>query len=166
MKKLFLLLMLFITLISYAEVQSLYLADGNKFEVYFSDDNGKFDESLETIESKIFADLDKDILTLILRFKNIEKRLWTDKVKVIADNGYMIEAETPFFEEKLTDVEYGEVGTISFNKLGLDILKNISKSEKVEVIFEGEFGVVKKLLTKEEKQRLYNTVINFENDSF
>ena len=164
MKKiLFLILGLFNFIISYSEYQYMTFFNMNEGvgKVIFSDNKEKFLNNLSNITPYILVD--KNLGNVLgIDFKNIEKRIYTDELKVILDGNIVVNAEVYSREEQLTDIHYGEIVTLTFKNNGLDILNKIAKSKKVEIEFKSDLGKVTVFLTNQEKEILNNTIKEYE----
>lgn len=158
-KLLFLILLLFNFIISYSEYQYMTFFNVNEGigKVVFSDNKEKFLNNLSNITPYIFVDRNLGNV-LGIDFKNIEKRIYTDELKVIADGNIAINAEVYSRKEQLTDIHYGEIVTLTFKNNGLDILTKIAESKKIEIIFKSELGEVRNFLTDQEKEILAHTI--------
>ena len=162
-KLLFLILGLFNFIISYSEYQYMTFFNMNEGvgKVIFSDNKEKFLNNLSNITPYILVD--KNLGNVLgIDFKNIEKRIYTDELKVILDGNIVINAEVYSREEQLTDIHYGEIVTLTFKNNGLDILNKIAKSKKVEIEFKSDLGKVIVFLTNQEKEILNNTIKEYE----
>ena len=158
-KLLFLILGLFNFIISYSEYQYMTFFNMNEGvgKVIFSDNKEKFLNNLSNITPYILVD--KNLGNVLgIDFKNIEKRIYTDELKVILDGNIVVNAEVYSREEQLTDIHYGEIVTLTFKNNGLDILNKIAKSKKVEIEFKSDLGKVTVFLTNQEKEILNNTI--------
>ena len=164
MKKiLFLILGLFNFIISYSEYQYMTFFNMNEGvgKVIFSDNKEKFLNNLSNITPYILVDKNLENV-LGIDFKNIEKRIYTDELKVILDGNIVVNAEVYSREEQLTDIHYGEIVTLTFKNNGLDILNKIAKSKKVKIEFKSDLGKVTVFLTNQEKEILNNTIKEYE----
>lgn len=162
-KLLFLILGLFNFIISYSEYQYMTFFNMNEGvgKVIFSDNKEKFLNNLSNITPYILVD--KNLGNVLgIDFKNIEKRIYTDELKVILDGNIVVNAEVYSREEQLTDIHYGEIVTLTFKNNGLDILNKIAKSKKVEIEFKSDLGKVIVFLTNQEKEILNNTIKEYE----
>lgn len=162
-KLLFLILGLFNFIISYSEYQYMTFFNMNEGvgKVIFSDNKEKFLNNLSNITPYILVD--KNLGNVLgIDFKNIEKRIYTDELKVILDGNIVVNAEVYSREEQLTDIHYGEIVTLTFKNNGLDILNKIAKSKKVEIEFKSDLGKVTVFLTNQEKEILNNTIKEYE----
>lgn len=162
-KLLFLILGLFNFIISYSEYQYITFFNMNEGvgKVIFSDNKEKFLNNLSNITPYIL--MDKNLGNVLgIDFKNIEKRIYTDELKVILDGNIVVNAEVYSREEQLTDIHYGEIVTLTFKNNGLDILNKIAKSKKVEIEFKSDLGKVTVFLTNQEKEILNNTIKEYE----
>ena len=162
-KLLFLILGLFNFIISYSEYQYMTFFNMNEEvgKVIFSDNKEKFLNNLSNITPYILVD--KNLGNVLgIDFKNIEKRIYTDELKVILDGKIVVNAEVYSREEQLTDIHYGEIVTLTFKNNGLDILNKISKSKKVEIEFKSDLEKVIVFLTNQEKEILNNTIKEYE----
>ena len=162
-KLLFLILGLFNFIISYSEYQYMTFFNMNEGvgKVIFSDNKEKFLNNLSNITPYILVD--KNLGNVLgIDFKNIEKRIYTDELKVILDENIVVNAEVYSREEQLTDIHYGEIVTLTFKNNGLDILNKIAKSKKVEIEFKSDLGKVTVFLTNQEKEILNNTIKEYE----
>lgn len=162
-KLLFLILGLFNFIISYSEYQYMTFFNMNEGvgKVIFSDNKEKFLNNLSNITPYILVDKNLENV-LGIDFKNIEKRIYTDELKVILDGNIVVNAEVYSREEQLTDIHYGEIVTLTFKNNGLDILNKIAKSKKVEIEFKSDLGKVTVFLTNQEKEILNNTIKEYE----
>lgn len=162
-KLLFLILGLFNFIISYSEYQYMTFFNMNEGvgKVVFSDNKEKFLNNLSNITPYILVDKNWGNV-LGIDFKNIEKRIYTDELKVILDGNIVVNAEVYSREEQLTDIHYGEIVTLTFKNNGLDILNKIAKSKKVEIEFKSDLGKVTVFLTNQEKEILNNTIKEYE----
>lgn len=164
MKKiLFLILGLFNFIISYSEYQYMTFFNMNEGvgKVIFSDNKEIFLNNLSNITPYILVD--KNLGNVLgIDFKNIEKRIYTDELKVILDGNIVVNAEVYSREEQLTDIHYGEIVTLTFKNNGLDILNKIAKSKNVEIEFKSDLGKVTVFLTNQEKEILNNTIKEYE----
>ena len=130
-------------------------------KVIFSDNKEKFLNNLSNITPYILVD--KNLGNFLgIDFKNIEKRIYTDELKVILDGNIVVNAEVYSREEQLTDIHYGEIVTLTFKNNGLDILNKIAKSKKVKIEFKSDLGKVTVFLTNQEKEILNNTIKEYE----
>lgn len=162
-KLLFLILGLFNFIISYSEYQYMTFFNMNEGvgKVIFSDNKEKFLNNLSNITPYILVD--KNLGNVLgIDFKNIEKRIYTDELKVILDGNIVVNAEVYSREEQLTDIHYGEIVTLTFKNNGLDILNKIAKSKKVKIEFKSDLGKVTVFLTNQEKEILNNTIKEYE----
>lgn len=162
-KLLFLILGLFNFIISYSEYQYMTFFNMNEGvgKVIFSDNKEKFLNNLSNITPYILVD--KNLGNVLgIDFKNIEKRIYTDELKVILDGNIVVNAEVYSREEQLTDIHYGEIVTLTFKNNGLDILNKIVKSKKAEIEFKSDLGKVTVFLTNQEKEILNNTIKEYE----
>ena len=162
-KLLFLILGLFNFIISYSEYQYMTFFNMNEGvgKVIFSDNKEKILNNLSNITPYILVD--KNLGNVLgIDFKNIEKRIYTDELKVILDGNIVVNAEVYSREEQLTDIHYGEIVTLTFKNNGLDILNKIAKSKKVEIEFKSDLGKVTVFLTNQEKEILNNTIKEYE----
>lgn len=162
-KLLFLILGLFNFIISYSEYQYMTFFNMNEGvgKVIFSDNKEKFLNNLSNITPYILVD--KNLGNVLgIDFKNIEKRIYTDELKVILDGNIVVNAEVYSREEQLTDIHYGEIVTLTFKNNGLDILNKIAKSKNVEIEFKSDLGKVTVFLTNQEKEILNNTIKEYE----
>lgn len=162
-KLLFLILGLFNFIISYSEYQYMTFFNMNEGvgKVIFSDNKEKFLNNLSNITPYILVD--KNLGNVLgIDFKNIEKRIYTDELKVILDENIVVNAEVYSREEQLTDIHYGEIVTLTFKNNGLDILNKIAKSKKVKIEFKSDLGKVTVFLTNQEKEILNNTIKEYE----
>ena len=162
-KLLFLILGLFNFIISYSEYQYMTFFNMNEGvgKVIFSDNKEKFLNNLSNITPYILVD--KNLGNVLgIDFKNIEKRIYTDELKVILDGNIVVNAEVYSREEQLTDIHYGEIVTLTFKNNWLDILNKIAKSKKVEIEFKSDLGKVTVFLTNQEKEILNNTIKEYE----
>lgn len=160
---LFLILGLFNFIISYSEYQYMTFFNMNEGvgKVIFSDNKEKFLNNLSNITPYILVD--KNLGNVLgIDFKNIEKRIYTDELKVILDENIVVNAEVYSREEQLTDIHYGEIVTLTFKNNGLDILNKIAKSKKVKIEFKSDLGKVTVFLTNQEKEILNNTIKEYE----
>ena len=130
-------------------------------KVIFSDNKEKFLNNLSNITPYILVD--KNLGNFLgIDFKNIEKRIYTDELKVILDGNIVVNAEVYSREEQLTDIHYGEIVTLTFKNNGLDILNKIAKSKKVKIEFKSDLWKVTVFLTNQEKEILNNTIKEYE----
>ena len=162
-KLLFLILGLFNFIISYSGYQYMTFFNMNEGvgKVIFSDNKEKFLNNLSNITPYILVD--KNLGNVLgIDFKNIEKRIYTDELKVILDGNIVVNAEVYSREEQLTDIHYGEIVTLTFKNNGLDILNKIAKSKKVKIEFKSDLGKVTVFLTNQEKEILNNTIKEYE----
>ena len=162
-KLLFLILGLFNFIISYSEYQYMTFFNMNEGveKVIFSDNKEIFLNNLSNITPYILVD--KNLGNVLgIDFKNIEKRIYTDELKVILDGNIVVNAEVYSREEQLTDIHYGEIVTLTFKNNGLDILNKIAKSKNVEIEFKSDLGKVTVFLTNQEKEILNNTIKEYE----
>ena len=178
-KLLFLILGLFNFIISYSEYQYMTFFNMNEGvgKVIFSDNKEKFLNNLSNITPYILVD--KNLGNVLgIDFKNIEKRIYTDELKVILDGkltfkfyfvfSFLFLIFAPKFAflsliiNKLTDIHYGEIVTLTFKNNGLDILNKIAKSKKVKIEFKSDLGKVTVFLTNQEKEILNNTIKEYE----